>query len=297
MTVASQVAEPHLWRSELLGEQRALSLPQGRLEYFARGQGPAVVFAHGWIANANLWRKVVDRLAGRFTCIALDLPLGAHRVAMDADADLTPAGSGDLLADALSELDLDGVTLVGNDSGGAYAQIATAAHPERVARLVLNSCETPFDEWPPPPFDGLPAAVQDPQALEGMFELLKDPELRTSEVSFGLLIKHPIDDVVLDSYCLPPLHDQGVVRDTTKVIASTTSAPVHEAAGRLNAEFERPVLFAWGLDDQVFPIAHARRYAESLADARVEVIEDAYAFTPEDRPDALAQAIAEFAGA
>ena len=137
----------HLWRSKALGVEEEVSLPQGRLQYFRRGAGPVVVFAHGWLANANLWRNVVARLADRFTCIALDLPLGAHRIAMDPDADLGPGGCGDLIAAALAALGLLDVTLVGNDSGGAYSQIAVASDPQRVARLVLNSCETPYSEF------------------------------------------------------------------------------------------------------------------------------------------------------
>ncbi len=55
------------------------------------------------------------------------------------------------------------------------------------------------------------------------------------------------------------------------------------------------MLFAWPPEDRVFPIAHARRYAEALADARLVEIDDAYSFTPEDQPEALADAIAGFA--
>ena len=80
-------------RSPLLGERIALDLPQGRLEAFRRGAGPPLVFAHGWLANANLWRGVVDRLHDRFACITLDLPLGAHRVPLHPDADLTPSAA------------------------------------------------------------------------------------------------------------------------------------------------------------------------------------------------------------
>jgi pimeloyl-ACP methyl ester carboxylesterase len=287
----------HLWRSAALGDEGEISLPQGRLRYFRRGEGPVVVFAHGWLANANLWRKVIDRLAERFTCIALDLPFGAHRLAMDPDADLSPAGCGGLIASALATLGLFDVTLVGNDSGGAYSQIAVASDPQRVARLVLNSCETPYSEFPPAPFDGLPAAAKDPRTLGQLFEALRDRAIRSTPPAFGLLIKHPIDDIVSDSYALPCISDPMILRDTSKVFSSATSAPVQKAGRRLIAEFKRPVLFAWSPEDKVFAPADARRYSEALSDGRMVLIEDAYSFTPEDQPGRLAEEIAKFADA
>jgi pimeloyl-ACP methyl ester carboxylesterase len=282
---------PHLWRSDLLGVARSVDLAHGRLECFDRGAGPTLVFAHGWLANANLWRTVVDALASEFRCVVLDLPLGAHRVSMAPDADLSPTGCGELIAGVLDALGLRDVTLVGNDSGGAYSQIATAAHPDRIARLVLNSCETPYDAFPPPPFDGLPDVARDSAALGQLFEALRDRAVRAAPVAFGLLIKHPIDDRVSDSYALPCLANPDVLRDTAKVMSSAQSAPVHAAGARLIEAFDHPVLFAWGPEDQVFPIAHARRYAAALAKAVVVPIPDAYSFTPEDQPGALADAI------
>src|ERR1043166_3563790 len=80
------------WRSPLLGEARTLDLAQGTIEYFERGRGPTLVLVHGWVVNANLWRKVVDALHEDFRCLTLDLPLGSHRVTMPQGADLGPDG-------------------------------------------------------------------------------------------------------------------------------------------------------------------------------------------------------------
>ncbi len=290
---ASTTVAPHLWRSPLLGERKAVALKAGSLEYFERGRGPALVFAHGWLANANLWRDVVEQLADRFRCLTLDLPLGSHRVAMSVDADLSPKGCGELIAETLSTLGLDEVTLVGNDSGGAYSQIATGSHPDRIARLVLNSCETPYDEFPPPPFDGLPAIAKEPAALAQLLGALRDREIRSLPAAYGLLIKHPIDDLVSDSYALPCTTNAAILRDTSKVMASATSQVVHDAGRRLVAEFDRPVLFVWGTEDQVFPLTHAQRYAKELACGRVTLVPDAFSFTPEDQPVLLASALAQ----
>lgn len=286
------MSAPHAYRSPLLGQPSTLDLPQGALQLFRRGAGPPVVFAHGWLANANLWRDVVERLADRFECMALDLPLGAHRLPLHAEADLSPDGCGALVADALDALGLDDVTLVGNDSGGAYSQIAVAARPQRVGRLVLTSCETPYDPFPPPPFDGLPAVARDPAQLRALLSALEDRAIRSAPAAFGLLAKHGLPDDVSDSYALPCLRDDGVLRDTAKAMATAESGPVHAAGHALIERFERPVTLVWSTEDPVFPVEHARRYAAALRNARLVEIDDAYSFTPEDQPGAVAAAIA-----
>lgn len=292
------MSEPHRWRSELLGEPRALDLPDGRLDYFERGEGPALLFCHGWLANANLWRKVVDILCDELRCLALDLPLGSHRTAMGAKADLSPEGIAGLIAATAEGLDLRQMTLVGNDSGGAYSQIALAQHGDlgkRVSRLVLTSCETPYDEWPPKPFDGLPEAARDPQALRQLLAALEDPAVRAIPVAYGLLAKHPVEPEVSDSYALPASRDGGVLSDVAKAMSSASTAPVRAAGEHLIAHSDLPTLLIWSSEDEVFPLAHAQRYAAALRNGSLVQIEDSFSFTPEDQPTAVAKAISSFA--
>lgn len=290
------MSEAHRWRSELLGKPRALELADGVLDYFERGEGPVLLFSHGWLANANLWRKVVDRLHSEFRCLVLDLPLGSHRTPMGSGADLSPLGVAGLIAAALEQLDLHAATLVGNDSGGAYSQIALTQHEAqiagRVSGLVLTSCETPYDEWPPAPFDGLPEAARDPKTLGQLLAALEDPAVRAAPVAYGLLLKHPSE--ASDSYALPASRDPGVLHDVAKAMASATTAPVRGAGEALIAHSELPTLLIWSEEDQVFPLEHAARYANELADAQLVRISDSYSFTPEDQPEAVATAIRSF---
>ncbi|HSR93709.1 MAG TPA: alpha/beta fold hydrolase, partial [Solirubrobacterales bacterium] len=233
------MSAPHRWRSDLLGEQHSVEVRGGALDYFERGAGPTLVFCHGWLANANLWRKAVDLLCRDFRCLTLDLPLGSHRTSMDVDADLSPTGVAGLIAGVLEQLDVKGATLVGNDSGGAYSQIALAQHSTRIAArisgLVLTSCETPYDEWPPSPFDGLPIAARDPEVLGRLLGALEDPAIRATPPAYGLLLKHPVAPEVSDSYALPASRDEGVLHDVAKVMASTSTAPVRTAGEHLIA--------------------------------------------------------------
>ncbi|WP_199435198.1 alpha/beta fold hydrolase [Qaidamihabitans albus] len=80
----------HAFRDTRLGAAREVELPSGTVRYHDAGTGPVLVFVHGYLVNANVWRKVVPPLAGHFRCITPDWPLGSHTVPMRRDADLTP---------------------------------------------------------------------------------------------------------------------------------------------------------------------------------------------------------------
>ena len=113
-----------------------------------------MVFVHGYLVDGRLWDGVVDRLSDRFRCLAPDWPIGSQQIAMNPDADLTPYGIAATIASFLEALDLEDVTIVGNDSGGAMSQVLVTRHPERIGRLVLTNCDT-HENFPPGPFKAM----------------------------------------------------------------------------------------------------------------------------------------------
>jgi pimeloyl-ACP methyl ester carboxylesterase len=116
-----------------------LKLSQGQIHYRDEGTGPPLVLVHGLMVNGTVWGRLVPELAPEARCIVPDLPLGAHRQAMNSDADLSPEGVARLVAELTLRLDLDGVTLVGKDTGGAICQLVVASQPGRIsAPLTLN---------------------------------------------------------------------------------------------------------------------------------------------------------------
>jgi pimeloyl-ACP methyl ester carboxylesterase len=123
------------------GERAEVELSSGTLRYRDVGDRAPVLFVHGAFVNADLWRDVAGPLSADFRCLCPTLPLGGHGVAMHPEADLTPSGVADLLAEFLDALGVERVTLVGSDTGGAVCQVFLAAYPERVDRLVLTNCD------------------------------------------------------------------------------------------------------------------------------------------------------------
>jgi pimeloyl-ACP methyl ester carboxylesterase len=292
LAAMSHLSERASWRAPILGEAKQLDLPSGRLRYHDVGSGPPIVFVHGLLVNANLWRKLVERLTPDFRCIVLDLPLGSHVLPLRAGTAHGPPAMATLIADAIEALALDDVTLVGNDSGGALSQIVVTTRPERIGRLVLTSCDY-RDNFPPKLFAYFKPAAAIPGALWALLQPMRLRSPRRSPIAFGWLTKRPIDRAAEDSYVLPSIQDSAARADARAFIRGADTAQTNAAADRL-PQFAKPALIAWSGDDRVFPIADAHKLAGDLPNGRVDLVEDAYTFSMEDNPDQLAELIAGF---
>ncbi len=271
---------------------KEVELSQGTVRYYEQGSGPTLVFIHGVFVNSLLWRNVIPRLAQRFRCMVPDLPLGAHSLPMRADANLSPGGLAQLVADFLAALDLQDVTLVGNDTGGAICQLTIAAHPERITRLVLTNCDA-FENFFPPLFSFLHYG---PRFFGENFTRFLAGVLRSRIAQQALVATvayRQMEEDVLDAYFGPFLNDAGVQHDTTKVLQGVSNRYTLEAS-RAFASFRHPVLIVWGKNDPFFSARFAKRLQQAFPDARLEAVSHSRAFVPEDQPELLAQRIMEF---
>lgn len=278
------------WRDPALGMPREIEVTGGRMRAYEAGTGEPLVFVHGALVNANLWRKVVARLSPAFRCIALELPLGSHALPMP-DADISPIGLADMIADAVKALDLESPLIVANDTGGGLTQIALARHPGLADRVVLTSCDA-YDNFPPRLFRFTLWPARFPSA-RGLFAALRIRALRNNPITYGWLAKHGLDAEAGDSYVLPFLTEKRIAADFARIMRTFDEKHTLDAIERLRS-YERPVLLAWSREDKFFPPEHAKRLAQDIPGARVEWIDDAYAFSMEDQPERLAELIAGF---
>jgi pimeloyl-ACP methyl ester carboxylesterase len=280
------------WRDPALGTCREVDVRPGRLRYFEAGTGEPIVFVHGAFVNANVWSKVVPRLARDFRCVALDLPFGSHELPMNPDADLSERGIVNLIAEAIEALGLENVTLVGMDTGGAVCQFVVTQRPERIGRLVLTSCDY-RDNFPPRIFWHLKLLPLLAPVVPLLFAPMRLRAMRRLPNTFGWLSKRRVDRAVEDSWILPSLEDRRVRADTYKMLKIFNKRRLNETADRLST-FERPALIAWSREDRVFPAAHGERLAKDLANARLEWIEDSWTLSMLEQPARLSELIAGF---
>ncbi|HLM63111.1 MAG TPA: alpha/beta hydrolase [Acidimicrobiales bacterium] len=282
--------------SSQLGQLQRIDLPEGPIEYRERGAGAPVVFLHGIVANGDLWRNVVGHLGDRFRCITPDWPLGGHRLAMRPDTDFSLFGLARLVDRFLEALDLTGVTLVANDTGGAIAQCVAAYHPDRLEALVLTPCDA-FDNFLPPPVRHLQLTARNRAGVWLLGQALRFRPVQRLPIAFGRLTERPIPADIMESYTAPLRRYATTRRDFATLVRAISRRFTEEAARDL-AGFTKPALIIWALERRrFFPVEHAHRLAARLPNARVELIEDSGPFVTEDQPVKVASLIASFVSA
>jgi len=270
-----------------------ISLTMGNVHYEKAGPdgGRPVVLIHGYAMGGSLWRPLTERLAaGGYSCVAPTWPLGAHTEPMRREPPLTIEAIAAMVGELLDELALDDVVLVGNDTGGAIAQVVATSTPERLGALVLTSCDA-FEHFPPPILKPFIAAAKFARTFTAALQPLRTRLGR--ERAYGALAHDDIDDLVT-AWLEPALTNSGVRSDLRRLTASLSRQTTVQAGERL-PRFTKPALIAWSKDDAFFPIEDAQRLAATLPDARLEVIERARTFSMIDQPDELARLIAGFA--
>lgn len=271
-------------------ERKEVKLPAGTIRYREAGSGKPVVFVHGFLVDGRLWSGVVDRLSDRFRCLAPDWPFGAQQVAMSPDADLSPPGVARLIADFLDRLELEDVTIVGNDSGGAISQVLVADHPQRIGRLVLTNCDT-HENFPPGIFKAMPPLAKLPGGMQVLSAPFRIPAL--ARRAFKPFARTEIPADLVASWMQPSTGDSGVMHDAKKFTAGMNKRHTLAAAAKLRGT-DLPIRLLWAPGDKFFPLKYAERLAGEVKNAEIVQIPDAKTFVPLDQPQRVADEITAF---
>jgi pimeloyl-ACP methyl ester carboxylesterase len=276
----------------------SIDLPHGNVHYRAAGPensvAPPTVFVHGFLVNATLWSKTADALAAvGLRSYAPDWPLGSHPIPLNDDADQSPRGIARQIVAFMDALELDNVTLVGNDTGGAICQFLLDTDASRVGRVVLTNCDA-FTNFPPAPFGQLFKAFRSPRRIAALLAPMRATAVRHSPLGYGLLVKQPLDADQTRGWVEPCLNHPAIRRDVARFAQQVDPADLNRASTRLGG-FHGPALLVWGDGDRFFKLDYAQRLRDTFTEARLVEIENGRTFVPHDEPARLADEIAAFA--
>jgi pimeloyl-ACP methyl ester carboxylesterase len=264
--------------------RRTLDTPAGEIAYTELGSGPVALFVHGLGTSSLLWRHVIENLSDSSRCIAVDLPSHGGTPARD---DMSVAAMAQLVADLCDGLGLTQVDLVGNDTGGAVAQVFAARHPDRLRSLVLTNCDCEGD-FPPPDFLPIVEAARRGEVAPMLAAIAADQaNWRTSPLSMGYEHPEQVPDEVWRAYLTAAGGTLERARDFERLTAALDPADLEAVSGPLRA-LDVPTLIVWGTDESTFELKWAYFLRDLIPGAR-EVIEvdGAKIFFPEERPGDL----------
>lgn len=276
-------------------ESQRLETRLGTLAWRSSGEGPAIVFFAGALANGDLWRDVVAALEDRYRCITIDLPLGAHPWPLTPGADRSAASLARLLLECLELLEVEDATVVANDTAGGLLLLSLASdHPAvgRLGRLVLTNCDN-YDQFPPGKLQKAAAMCRTVPRLSRALVRLQFRSSIVRRRGFSNVTARGLGSERTESFLEPLRRDPQVADDFVAAFAGFRPQILVDAADAI-PRFDRPVLLVWGDADEFFPVSQARRLAADFPDVTLVTVPGAKTWVPVDDPGAVADAILEF---
>ena len=270
-------------------QPRWFDSPVGRIHYVDEGEGPPILLLHGNPTWSFLYRGIIIRLRKSFRCIAPDYPgfgLSDH----PEDYRFTPEEHARVMVALVRKLELEGLTIMGQDWGGPIGMRIALDELPRVRALVMGNTWY----WPT---EALHLRAFSWAMSTGYFQgmILKRNLFVDRMIPLG--VKFALAPEVLEHYRGPfsTVDRRAGVAEFARQL--TLSA---NWLGEIEREVRRslghlPLLLTWGIDDLSFTPAFMDTFRRDFQKARVLRL-DARHYIQEDAPGEVSRAIQEFLG-
>lgn len=256
--------------------ERDFQLPNARIFCRVTGNGPPVLFVHGFPISGEMWYATADALADRYRCIIPDLR-GHGR--SEVSRSISMAEFADDLAGVLDAVDeRRPVALVGLSMGGIIALEFFRRHRPRLRAL------------------GLINTRANAENAEGVERRRKMAEAALRQGT-GAIVELMISGLFGPGFP----RDQ---RDAWQARMSATPAEGSAAAAlalgarresySTLAEIDIPTLVVAGDRDTITPVATLREIHEGIRGSRFEIFENCGHVPPVEFPDRFTSLLREF---
>jgi cis-3-alkyl-4-acyloxetan-2-one decarboxylase len=281
------------WRSLYPFESHFLELGKVRMHYLDEGSGPVLLAVHGNPTWSFYFRELVQAFRSEYRVIVPD-HVGCGLSDKPPHYHYTLSQRIDDLVQLVERLDLEQITLIVHDWGGAIGLGAAERVPKRVGRLILLNTGA----FPPPYIPWRILACRFPWlgslairrgnlfARAALHMAVEHPERLPPAVRHGLLAPYdsPAHRVAIDEF----------VRD----IPLTPRHPAHHELRTIEAGLpflaSRPTQIIWGMKDWCFTPVCLARFQQHFPAAEVHPLADAGHYVLEDAPDEVVGHIRDF---
>jgi pimeloyl-ACP methyl ester carboxylesterase len=259
--------------------------------------GTPILLIHGTLAWSETWYEIADRLAGRgFHVIAPDLPPFGFSE-RPGDGDYSRKAQAGLILAFADALGLKTFILAGHSFGAGATLEAAFIAPDRIEGLLLLDAALGLDS---PGGTSMIAKLFDAPVL--------GRALTASTFTNPLMTSKGLrdfihDDRIVDAKRIALYQQPFVVTNTSSETAKWLAGALYADESRSlaadptkYAKFDRPVILVWGRQDSVTPLAQGEHIRSLLPRATLVVLDDVNHIPHVEKPDAVADIIAEFAG-
>ncbi|MGH8033191.1 MAG: alpha/beta fold hydrolase, partial [Luteimonas sp.] len=273
-------------------ERRVVSVGAVRWVYVertaARVDAPTLVMVHGYTGSKENWYRLAKVLGRGYRLLVPDLP-GWGESQRVAGGDHGYAAQADNVAAFIGTVCAGrAVTLLGHSMGGGIVAVVAARHPELVARVGLFNA----------------SGVRFADNAFGLAVLAGDNPFGVHDATS---LEHYLGIVFHDRAARPPMPWPG----SLAVIAARRNDADFEQSvldrigrgdeqflpGECAAQIHQPTLLVWGAQDRVIDASAMDLFAQRIPQARQLLIDNSGHMTLMERPDLMADAVAELVAA
>jgi haloalkane dehalogenase len=261
-----------------------------RVHYIDEGQGPVFLGLHGNPTWSFLYRHIIGGLKDRFRCVALDYP-GFGLSTGPPGYRYTIAEHARVVEAFVSQLDLEGITLMVQDWGGPIGFFVAVRHPQRFRAFVVGNTfgwpvrgEKTFERFSKLMGSDFPGGL-----------LVKRLDLFTNVFVPGGIKRKKLSAAEKQMYKRP--HPTPESRIPVHVMPREILA-AHELLSEVEQGLPRvahlPALIVWGDRDQGFKEPQRLRWERTFPNHKTVILNGASHYIQEDAPEEIVAAIKQW---
>lgn len=261
-------------------QKNTLSLPAYTAAYTDQGQGPPLIFLHGFLGSSSCWQRIIPELQATYRCVALDLlgfgdsskPRLRYNIWHQVE----------FLQQFIQTLDLQNYYLVGHSYGGwtaaAYALASTGLGWTSQGWSPLTPISTSIQ--PPTALTLIaPAGIRD-DSFVGHYTYMKPLLWETPLVDWGLKLIAPLARVVNQQSAFHKIYrtrQELLQQPVAKSFLVDRWRPEDaiDTVDQYLQQLQIPTQVVAGQQDTTIPLWHCQTYAEKIATATLSVIPNA----------------------
>lgn len=257
------------------------------------GSGPALVLVHGFPTHGYTWRKLLPKLAEKFTCYVVDLP-GLGDSVWTSNTDFTFTAQARRLAKLLEMLSINECAILAQDTGATVSRLVAASEPKKIKKLAIINTEMPNHR---PPWIPLYRNLAKLPGSNATFRLIfASPIVRTS---MGLKGFYSSSSLLNDPHSLAP-YVKPLVNSAKKMAGALGYLKgiewnVVDDLVATHKRIEADTMIIWGEDDKIFPVDIAEKMSKQFnANTQFIRISKTELMPHEEKPEQVLEYVTPF---